>query len=46
MAMEAQRYSGQEKQVIEFFAKNAQAREQLTAPMLEERSGLETSASC
>jgi trigger factor len=37
MFQEAQRYPGQEKQVIEFFAKNTQAREQLTAPLLEEK---------
>jgi trigger factor len=37
MFQEAQRYPGQEKAVIEFFSKNAQAREQLTAPLLEEK---------
>jgi trigger factor len=37
MLQEAQRYPGQEKAVIEFFSKNAQAREALTAPILEEK---------
>jgi trigger factor len=37
MFQEAQRYPGQEKAVIEYFSKNAQAREQLTAPLLEEK---------
>lgn len=34
---EAMRYRGQEKQVVEYFTKNANAREQLTAPLLEEK---------
>lgn len=34
---EAMRYKGQEKQVIEYLTKNANAREQLTAPLLEEK---------
>jgi trigger factor len=34
---EAMRYKGQEKQVIEYLTKNANAREQLVAPLLEEK---------
>ncbi len=34
---EAGKYRGQEKQVVEFFTKNASAREQLVAPLLEEK---------
>lgn len=34
---EAMKYRGQEKEVVDYFTKNAQAREQLTAPMLEEK---------
>lgn len=37
MVAEAQRYPGQEKAVIEFFRGNAQAREALAAPLLEEK---------
>lgn len=37
ITQEAMRYPGQEKQVIEFFSKNAQAREQITAPLLEDK---------
>jgi trigger factor len=34
---EAMRYPNQQKQVVEYFTKNAAARDQLTAPMLEEK---------
>lgn len=34
---EAMRYPGQEKKVVDFYTKDASAREQLTAPMLEEK---------
>lgn len=37
ITQEAMRYPGQEKQVVEYFGKNAAAREQLTAPILEEK---------
>ncbi len=37
MFEEARRYPGQEKAVIEYFSKNAAAREQLAAPVLEEK---------
>jgi trigger factor len=38
MAAEAQRYPGQEKQVIEFFQNNAQARDSLRAPLFEDKT--------
>ena len=34
---EAMRYPGQEKKVVDYYTKDASAREQLTAPMLEEK---------
>ncbi|RKK05479.1 trigger factor [Pseudoroseomonas wenyumeiae] len=37
MRQEAQRYPGQERQVIEFFQKNPQAIENLRAPLFEEK---------
>lgn len=37
VAAEARRYPGQERQVIEFFQKNPQAREGLAGPLLEEK---------
>ena len=37
MVAEAQRFPGQEKAVIDFFRNNAQAREALAAPLLEEK---------
>jgi len=38
MSAEAQRYPGQEKQVIEFFQNNAQARDSLRAPLFEDKT--------
>ena len=35
---EAMRYQGQERQVLEFFSKNAEAKEQLRAPIFEEKT--------
>ncbi|MFO1083665.1 MAG: trigger factor [Reyranellaceae bacterium] len=35
---EAMRYSGQERQVMEFYAKNAELKEQLRAPIFEEKT--------
>ena len=37
MRTEAQRYPGQERQVLEFFQKNPQAIENLRAPIFEEK---------
>lgn len=37
MVAEARRFPGQEKAVIDFFRSNAEAREQLAAPLLEEK---------
>jgi trigger factor len=38
MSAEAQRYPGQEKQVIEFFQNNVQARDSLRAPLFEDKT--------
>jgi trigger factor len=38
MSAEAQRYPGQEKQVVEFFQNNAQARDSLRAPLFEDKT--------
>lgn len=35
---EAMRYQGQERQVLEFFSKNAEAKDQLRAPIFEEKT--------
>ena len=35
---EAMRYPGQERQVLEFYGKNAQLKEQLRAPIFEEKT--------
>lgn len=35
---EAMRYQGQERQVLEFFSKNVEAKEQLRAPIFEEKT--------
>jgi trigger factor len=37
VAEQARRYPGQEKEVFEFFQKNAEAREQLRAPVFEDK---------
>ena len=38
MMREAMRYQGQERQVLEFFSKNAEAKDQLRAPIFEEKT--------
>jgi len=35
---EAMRYPGQERQVLEFYGKNAQLKEQMRAPIFEEKT--------
>ena len=35
---DAMRYPGQERQVLEFYGKNAQLKEQLRAPIFEEKT--------
>ena len=35
---EAMRYTGQERQVLEFYSKNAEMKEQLRAPIFEEKT--------
>jgi len=37
VADQARRYPGQEKEVFEFFQQNAEAREQLRAPVFEDK---------